>query len=171
MSRLRLLLLLFLIAVLAACTPRDPLDWKIDGRNANELQGWLDHTLEKMPAPLAEEFTTAVVRIRDTTHGWAKADPEATSNPLCLRLHGRTVRDVLVEGLQLQADDFAARVKNDKENILRFLQSTGGADLPPSDQERRQSQLARLRRQSELNERAYDALEKRIGQLLAPATQ
>lgn len=152
---------------LAGCTPRDALDWKVDGRNASELQVWLDCTIEKMPAPLADEFSVAVVRIRDTTHGWTKANPQATTNPLCLRLHGRTVRDVLVEGLRLQADDFAARVKNDKTNILRLIESTANAKLTPAEEARHQRQLQHLRRQGELNERAYDALEKRISQLLA----
>lgn len=161
------LISLLAVLLLAGCTPRDPLDWKIDGRNANELQGWLDHTIEKMPAPLADEFSVAVVRIRDTTHGWTKANPEATTNPLCFRLHGRTVRDVLIEGLQLQADDLAARVKNDKANILRLIESDANTTRTPVAEARYQRQLERFRHQGELNERAYDALEKRISQLLA----
>jgi len=151
---------------LAACTPRNPLDWKIDGRNGNELQVWLDDAVAKMPAPLADEFASAVLRIRDDTHGWNKADPEATNNPLSLRLHGRKVRDVLVEGLQLQAGDLLSRVQNEKSNILRLAQSLERDEFAPADRARLERQIEVLRRSSRTTERAFDALEKRINALL-----
>lgn len=163
----RAVVLLAAALAVTSCTPRDPLDWKIDGRNAEEIQSWIDHQLEKMPAPLADELAVALVRIRNATHGWNKADPLATNNPLSLRLHGRTVRDVLLEGLRLEADDYAARAKNDKDNILRFLKNVEDIDLDAPQHERLRRQLDRLQRQSEINVRAYEALEKRIGQLLA----
>lgn len=157
---------LFGALTLAGCTPRDPLDWKIDGRNGEELQGWLDNTLPQMPAPLADEFAGAVIRIRDDTHGWSKANPEATNNPLSLRLHGRKVRDVLVEGLQLQAGDLLSRVKNEKANILRLAQSLDRDDLTAPDRARLERQIEAFRRSSRTTERAFDALEKRINSLL-----
>lgn len=155
------------LLLFTACTPRDPLEWKIDGRNSAELQAWLVATIRRMPPPLADEFSTAVVRIRDDTRGWAKADPKATNNPLSLRLHGRKVRDVLVEGLQLQAGDFLSRVKNDQSNILRIAESLARDDLSPTERARLETQLYTVRRASRANERAFEALEKRINTLLS----
>lgn len=164
--RVSSLLACIALTLLTACTPHDPLDWKIDGRNGEELQVWLINTLPQMPAPLADEFSVAVVRIRDNTRGWSTADPKATNNPLSLRLHRRTVRDILVEGLQLESSDYLSRIQNDQLILLRISQSLEHDNLSAIERARLERKLSALRRDGGLHQHAFDAIEKRIKTLV-----
>jgi hypothetical protein len=157
------LLVAILIAV-AGCRPRDPLEWRVEGRNSILLQSWIDETLAELPKPLNEEFAEAMLAIRDNTHGWSKAPPDSSLNPLCIRLRNHTVRDVLIEGMQLMSDHRVSRIQSDLSQIARLFDAHN-VETDDTTRARLARRVTNMQRRVDRDKEVVAALEKRIAEL------
>jgi hypothetical protein len=162
------LLLAILVGCVAGCRPRDPLEWRVEGRNGAQLQRWIDETVQRLPEPLNNEFVNAMLAIRDNTHGWSRPSPDSSMNPLCLRLRDRTVRDVMIEGHQLQIDARTSRIQNDLGQIARMFE-TFNVEAEEAARARIQRRILGLQQRVDREKAAVADIEKRIMELRHPA--
>jgi hypothetical protein len=163
----RVALLAVLVVSTLGCRPREPLDWEVQGRNGYLLQEWIDDALEKMPRPLADEFVQALIVIRNDTHGWSTAAPDSPMNPLCMRLKGKTVREVLIEGLQLQNESRVSRIQNDLTQIARLFDSYNAETDEPA-RARLQRRITGLQQRVDREKIAAARIDHRIEELRRP---
>ena len=124
MTRSLRALVLFGAFAFGACTPRDPLEWKVSSATPNDFNEWSDRTSERLPPEVRRELAQAILFLRGDS-GLA-ANPRSmfeTHNELCLRTNGKTIRQVILEGyhvekvfllsrFSLEADHLARNVKN-----------------------------------------------------------
>jgi hypothetical protein len=127
-----------IVLLLAGCSPRsaDPLDWKLEGSDADGMQTWLNANLPLLPAAVAPDLAMSISNIRFKLHG---RDANETSNLLARKLEGRTVRDVLIEGNQLGRDELVARLAHVNTNELDLVNQLD--KFPAADQPKLQAQL------------------------------
>jgi hypothetical protein len=133
MLPLRLVLALLVIAAsaLAGCTPRDPLDWKISAKTPAHFEEWRDQDLARLPEAQQAEFNRAFSFFSSTApRALESKDMNATSNPLYRRVNGRTIRSVILEGLDLEKRALYARIYTESDNMVRNAQLTATRDDP-----------------------------------------
>ena len=159
-------LVLFACLALAGCTrSADPLDWKIEADDINELQGWFDRNLALMPDDLAREVLLSVNNIRASTHAGSLADPIAKANHLAHRLNGHTIRSVLIDGNEAGVRMLEARIQNGYD----ALQSMAKADDNLSGEQRVQwqAQGKRLRDYQDTMKQTLEKAYRRLAELRA----
>src|ERR1051325_2435512 len=109
----------------AGCRPRDPLDWKISAKTPAHFEEWRDEDLVRLPTVEQAEFNRAFSFFAATApRALADKDMDATNNPLCRRINGRTIRSVILEGLDLEKRALYARIYTESDNIARNAELT-----------------------------------------------
>jgi hypothetical protein len=130
---------LALVTLLAGCgRGPDPLEWKVAAAQPTEMQQWLEENLPLMPPKIARELRACISNIQITLPPARTTEPLEQANKLCARLHGRTVRSILIEGNELSHRMLLARVKNRSEELVTLLNVGEGAT-----EEQRDAQMAR----------------------------
>lgn len=166
-GHLRALTLLVAIALLSACARRDPdpLNWRLDAKSPEELREWSDASLPLMPPALREEFTACYNNILNSTSGWHSTSDQDVNNPVCLHLNHRSVREVVIEGLQLGRDALNARLDVLRNSELSLLKLSD--DASPAQQERLERQSEELKAAIEEGQKRLATVQKRIDALMA----
>lgn len=119
----------------AACARTDPLDAAIDAASMNQFLGWKERHVAPLGESLAQEFAAAVEAIKMDTPDFrapsTPADLRSSRNALCLRLDGRRLRDVLVEGYGLINETLRQKIYLDQRslNVVRLRMSEADARL------------------------------------------
>ncbi len=156
---------LFLFALLgtilfAGCAPSaDPLDWKIEADDIDELNVWLRDTLPLLPDDLKAEVEASIGNIQSSL---SEKGDVARALALCRRLDGRSVRFVVINGYEIGNDILTARIQNESEALLRLAQT---ADALPADQVERETAYHRAR--SAAYKKTLERAEQRLASLRA----
>ncbi|HEY4302126.1 MAG TPA: hypothetical protein VGM73_14725 [Candidatus Didemnitutus sp.] len=158
---------LAIAGLLIGCSPRDPdpLTWQVEAGSPEKLTAWCDENLKLMPGPLRREFTMAFNNIVAKTPDWQARSSGQVNNPVCLHLDRRSVRDVVIEGLQLTRDEIGLHLDMMEHNDLTLLQALGkGTDREEDLLEKREQQYRSL--VDEIRKQR-DSVQKRIDELMA----
>lgn len=111
-----------LCLALLGCIPADPLDWKVSAKTPNHYHEWRDTDFRRLSPEVRGEFDRTFNWFATLTPGGAKTDKLDQENALTRRLHGRTIRSVVLEGYQLETTALLSRISNTTDNMLRSLQ-------------------------------------------------
>lgn len=161
----RLLLLLALGIGLTGCRSKDPLDWKVEGRNAIRLQEWLLETEAALPRALQQEFAWAFNNLATTTPNWRDQDPRSTRNPLCLRVQGLTIREILIDGYERSSRSLLSRIGNDQDNVRRLVENYATLESSRREEHHYQAQLAFLQKRIAESRHERERVNRRIDEL------
>jgi hypothetical protein len=153
--------------ILSGCTrSQDPLDWKIAGSRPDQIRAWVDKNLPLMPRDIADEFSVALSNIKANTYRGRDDDLTEKDRRFCLRIKGRTVRAVMIEGKEMQTRLLTARLQNESTTILQLIRLSESS--PPEKQAQLQRRvefhrenLNRLKLQLEKTEQHLAELQKR----------
>lgn len=119
-----LLALVWMLCVTGGCTPRDPLDRIVEARTLAELQAWLDDVDTVVEPELGREITLVFHNLASTTPKFHVAttprELHQRGNPFCQRVHGRRLRDVLIEGYESTITTLSQQNNLDADNLLRL---------------------------------------------------
>lgn len=107
MARLTLLWLSLLL-LLCGCAPEDPLDRKIKAGTPREFSRWWDRTRGKLPDAERAEAYKLIRYLQDSTPRLKSMAAEDHYDPLCKRINGITVRQLMV----LAYEDSTANLQN-----------------------------------------------------------
>ncbi len=123
----------FGLLILAGCIPSgprdpDPLAWKVEADDGNELQAWFDTNLPLMPEETARELAVCFSNIRSLSYAGPNASPVAKANHLAHQLNGRTVRDLLIEGNEMGVRTLEREVDANADMLLRMVNATDGTE-------------------------------------------
>lgn len=157
-SVVRFLLTLAALA-LAGCVPADPLDWKISAKTPAQFNEWRDEDLPRLPAEVQKEFIHTFNFFAAQTPGVTSKRMDATDNPLCRRLHGRTIRNVIIEGYSLETTALLSKISTTSDNLLRNLQRSQTAAAAPAQDRFDRVQLSQTD--------AIAVMEKRLAEIKA----
>lgn len=117
--------------LVTGCRPRDPLDWKISAKTPGHFEEWRDDDLVRLPAAEQAEFNRAFTFFSATApRALDEKDMSATNNPLCRRINGRTIRSVILEGLDLEKRALYSRIYTESDNLVRNAELTAKRDDP-----------------------------------------
>lgn len=170
LSRLALLFVLGGAALaLSSCAPGDPLDRVVKAKTLNEYLWWEREELPKLDEPLRVEFVVAVNNIRATTPWFKTAttidELNDSRNPLCRRLHGKTVREVLIAGYEARREHLHSSIVTTMNNLQRLY------ERPDDGRSARRLEAVIKMHQEELKEQnaAIERAEARIAALRATA--
>src|SRR2546423_648274 len=94
--------------------PADPLDRKVEADTPAEYNEWNHRTLPQLPEPLRSEFGHAFeeIVIVSGRAGTAR-NLEDSTDPVCRRLNGRTVRAAILDGYRLESDRLSRRLEQE----------------------------------------------------------
>ena len=128
------MLLLVALLGIAGCAPRDPLDRQVEARTLAELQAWIDETRRSVDAELAQEIDLVFVNLASETPRFRKPttprDMHQRGNALCMRVHGRPLREVMIDSYAAAIQTLTLQNNIDTENLVRLsaVVDTGRAD-------------------------------------------
>jgi hypothetical protein len=118
MRPLRLLLAVAL-AALAGCVPSNHLDWKISAKTLDHYDEWRADDFARFSPELRKEVNWALALISTQTPGLREKKTDRSNNAFCRRIHGRTLRSVLIEAYGFQSAGLHARISTTQDNLLR----------------------------------------------------
>jgi hypothetical protein len=159
-----------LVLACVACRPADPLDWKISAKTPAKFEEWQSTDLRRLPEREQQEFNRAFNFYASTSpRGLAPKDMDETNNPLCRRLHGRTIRHVILEGYDLERRTLAARISTESDNIIRNAEQTAKIDDPATLQRFEKVRNLQLESIEKYKARLAE-IAQRVKELSAPAS-
>ena len=122
---------------LSGCNRRgaDPLEWRLQGRTPLKLQNWVDETLRRMQPDLAKEYTASLVTILNQTRRPNTQLPDDSTDPLCLRLDQRTVREIMIEAHELELNQLRNAMSIEYTNLTRLVQRASEMELTTAREE------------------------------------
>lgn len=123
-SRAGLVVVLGALLALGGCAPRDPLDRKVEAGTLAELQVWIQKTQRAVDPELAKEIDLVFLNLAAETPRFRKPSTEREmlqrGNPLCMRVHGRPLRDVMVDSYTAAINTLTLQNNIDAENLVRL---------------------------------------------------
>lgn len=164
--------LLALTLLLVACEPRNPLDWKVSADSPADFSGWCDRTYRRLPPDVAKEFATSLsalmaatpqARIKDEEVAW-----QNPNNPVCRQIDGRTVRDVIIEGLLERNAALLRRVNLNLDTVQRLTVQQAKLDPRSYDHERLGRMIDACRQFADLANAQVEKNSQRIAELTPP---
>ncbi len=109
MARLPLLWLSLLL-LLCGCAPKDPLDRKVKATTPEEFARWWDRTQEKLPDAQRAEVYKLARYLQDSIPRTRTMRADDHTDPLCKRINGLTVRQLMVLGYEESSHNTRARL-------------------------------------------------------------
>ena len=159
MHRFLFALLVFAAFAFTGCQPKDPLDVKISASSPSDYNDWVGRHHPTLPLEVQQEFDRAFGKLMvDTGAKLGSTDTNKIQNWLCTRLHGKTIRSVILEGYQVEADSIRIRMVVTSDNIVRLVQSSGAPDLSTDQVQRYTSARTEL-------EKAIETLRSRLSEI------
>jgi hypothetical protein len=147
------------------CSPRDPLDWRISAKTPSHFEEWRDQDLVRLPAREQQEFNRAFTFFASTSpRALDTKDMGATNNPLCRRINGRTIRSVILEGLDLEKRALYARIYTESDNIARNANLTAKMDSEAISQKVEKARTGQMANIAAMNLRIAE-IDERVKQL------
>jgi hypothetical protein len=120
------------LLLLAGCgRGADPLDWRIEAGDVNDLNAWLNANLPLMPEEVQSELTAAIQNIQSNI----PTTGPAGNRVLCRQLDGRSVRGVIITGYELGNSALARRIQTEDDALLGLART--GDVLPQAELDRR----------------------------------
>jgi hypothetical protein len=121
--------------LILGCTPRDPMDWKVQAHTLSKLDDWWTENRELLPPETASELHDAFNVIAGTT--FREDNDKAMDNPndpLCRRLDGRKIRDIIIEGHQIADESLLSKIIREQDVLASNIQmSNSGSTTSQSD--------------------------------------
>lgn len=124
---------LALLVALGGCArpPADPLQLKVEAQHPQQLTRWNRRHLPRLPEELRQEYLTALQRIDRATGHPRRPGERPTKDPfdpLCRRVHERTVRDVILDGYAARLETLEHKLARESRNLVanigRFEEAT-----------------------------------------------
>lgn len=115
------------------CSPRNayPPNWVVEAEHPHGLARWNARHLPHMPADLQQSYSLALLRISD---GLGRPRPRPGNefsrdafDPLCRRIHGRTVRQVVLDGFDSRLETLTNKLALESRNLTANLSRAEGA--------------------------------------------
>lgn len=139
-SFLSILIAGIFLSSLTGCNRRgsDPLEWRVRGRTPELLEIWVNESIERMPTELGKEYSAAVVTILNLTPRPPTQKRDDSSDPLCRRLDGHSVREIIIEADELEVNELRNRISLEYSNLTRLMQYPNLTAEQTASLERRQ---------------------------------
>ncbi|HVU19028.1 MAG TPA: hypothetical protein VHD32_19135 [Candidatus Didemnitutus sp.] len=155
------------VTLFAGCSAHDPdpLNWQIEAKNPETLGEWMQKTMPLLPSELQEDLAESYTNIVARTPGSDASSDEQINNPVCLRLNHRTLREVILEGLQIGRDALNTRIDLLRNSEIALLKQE--EDAPPDRLVIYEKRLKEYRAALEYANKELVPLQKRIDMLLA----
>jgi hypothetical protein len=115
-----------ILGLLVGCgRPADPLDWKIDAPTPGRFNAWAEESLPYLTSDIRSEFN----------HVWhefvlvggragSARSMDDSSDPVCRRINGRTIRQALEYGYELERDRLNRKIDLESELLLHDLEKS-----------------------------------------------
>ncbi len=108
--------------LLSGCSrSADPLDWKIEGHDLNDLQESTDRIVASLPAALSQEFVFCFSNIKADTLTNQSGTAKDQEDRICRRLRDKSVREVLIEGYELACQASETQLAYQSDLLVRLL--------------------------------------------------
>lgn len=122
MSRTLAPLLLIAGLLLSGCgRSADPLEWKIEGQDINDLRKSTDRIVASLPAELSHEFVFCFSNIKADMIVTRPGTVKEQEDSLCRRMRDKSVREILIEGLELANRASEAQLAYHSDLLVRLL--------------------------------------------------
>lgn len=110
--------------IVAGCSPRDPLDRVVKAHSPAELKAWLSTVDAEVDPALAREIRQVFTYLATDTPRYRQPTTEfemhRAGNPLCRRVNGRRLREVMIDGYSARIDTLSLQNNIDTENLVRL---------------------------------------------------
>jgi hypothetical protein len=154
--------------LLAGCTrPADPLDWKIDAPTPGRFNAWAEESLPYLTSDIRGEFNHAWHEfvLAGGRAGYARSMDDS-SDPVCRRINGHTIRQALQYGYELEKDRLNRKIDLESELLLHDLQKNNAEENAPAS-DRSAALIARRRREIEQTKHRVEEITARLAQISA----
>lgn len=160
----RNLFLLVVMLFVAACVPADPLDWKISAKTPRHYNVWYHADLLRLTPELQAEYKRAFNLFAAQTGGFDEKNLDVATNPLCQRLHGRSIRYVILEAYQLESNALLHKMSTTMDNMMSNV-TRGEAVASDTGNARFEAVRDRHKTSLELMEARLTAIKRRVAEL------
>jgi hypothetical protein len=159
-----------LALLLTACAPKNPLAWTVKAKTPEVLSEWWEKTYPKLPPELATEVNDALLSLnRAIPRGRAQVENDHY-DPVCKRLDGLTLREVLVESCRESNKSLLNRVIIET-NKLQQMTATEVEGEAPANRRYREEVIAHTEKIIAAWKEQIAKNDARIQELQTPAPQ
>jgi hypothetical protein len=124
--------LVILAVALAGCHRRDPLDWRVNAKNLNAYNSWMHDVSPELGDSLQKELAVATHNLALMTIGfkWPEkpADMYSEHDPFCRRIHGRTVRQILIDYYAADNERLMDDIARELDTLTSLYRQSGERD-------------------------------------------
>jgi hypothetical protein len=99
----------------------DPLEWKIEGHDINDLRKSTDRIVASLPAELSHEFVFCFSNIKADMIANRPGTVKEQEDSLCRRMRDKSVREILIEGFELANRTSEAQLAYQSDLLVRLL--------------------------------------------------
>jgi hypothetical protein len=121
-----------LVLVFGGCAPNDPLDRKIKADTPAEFARWWDRTREKFPDEQRTEIFRIIRYLQDSTPRLKAMSAQDHYDPLCKKINGLTVRDLMVLGYEDSIENLQKRMLLETRKLAGLVATISESDDPAS---------------------------------------
>lgn len=168
MARIPLLCLLSLLLLASGCAPKNPLDRKVRAGTPEQFFSWWDRTQKKLPENEREEVHEILLFLKQSTPRLRPMQEKDPNDPLCKRIDGLTLREVLVLGYQDKNHQVRMRLMRETGNLAPLVAMATDAtdDLA---RERIEATIRQTKLAAERSEEKIAHNSRRIAELETPS--
>lgn len=151
---------------LTACAPSDPLDELIDARTDLTYSQWSYRVIDQLPPRARQEFRDAQREILLTIQMKYAGLPPVEQRVMQRRLiHGRSAREVIIEGHQLRLTRLRAADADDTALLAVNAERILADNVSPSAAAYLAERLGPIKERQATRQREIAAIEQRLAEL------
>ena len=122
--------------LICSCRPKNPQEWTVHGPTPLKLEKWWEENRDLLPPQTARELREAIYIISSTT---VRPNTDYLTNdsndPLCRRVDGRKVRDILIEGYQISDESLLNKINIEETYLEQNIRRSARTDSAPKQKQ------------------------------------